>query len=406
MRPGDSAGRLRVAALLGALVLFAPGLVRPVAAEGPAPAGRAFVPVDETSWLGADGRLRTLYRPRFVPAGDLFADAKAFGMAGVDLALDPVRGRLLLTGGEDALGGAHEALAFLDVPRPQVLVRVGVVETIRRARRQSGGHVLFDRDEPAGTPNTLFRGIRFDFEPEDWLRTQVVGGRAFEGASVAFGSERDKGPLAGTLDAVLRGLAHSGEASYLAEPVLVCTEGVKASVEASVELPATVFTQVGTTVTDRSVTEKAGVRLEVTAERVGRDHVTLRVQPWLRAVVEERAPDGPESYPTLAIREIDARVTLADGDTVLVGGLETFRRGRSREGLSLGERLPALDGLLAATAREGEATEVLFLVYVRILVPGRDPAGMLPPSEAERLLHRAPRPPRSRARVVPVPPGR
>ncbi len=131
---------------------------------------------------------------------------------------------------------------------------------------------------------------------------------------------------------------------------------------------------------------------------MGRDHVTLHLHPWVRAVVMAAADGGPDSYPVLAVREVDTRLSLSDGDTVLVGGLETLSRSREREGRPLVLCRTALDGLLSATAREGEATEILFLVHVAILTPGRDPGGMLPPFEAERLLHRP-----SRARVVPAP---
>jgi type II secretory pathway component GspD/PulD (secretin) len=345
--------------------------------------------VDETSFRIGDGRLRALYRPRFLPAPELLEDAVALGLGPVEAAVEPARGRLVLTGTDDDVAAAREALLFLDAPRPEALVKVAVVETVRRERAQGGGASLFDRTEGDG----FFRGVRTTFEPEDWLRAELLGG-LFRGTSVGF--EGGHEGLDGTFASVLRGLAEGSEASFLAEPSLVCTEGVPAVVESSVLLPVPTFRREAGTVTVGVVHEPAGVRLEVLAERVGADSVTLRVRPSVKQVSAFETPEGAVATPVFAVREADLRVTVGDGETVVVGGLDHVRRRRARDSVP---GLPppwGLDGVLSSSAREGELSEVLFVVSVRVLVPGRDPAGTLPPGEAERLLHRG-----SRARVVP-----
>jgi type II secretory pathway component GspD/PulD (secretin) len=349
-------------------------------------------PVVGTSWRTRDGRLRALYLPRFVPAAELAAQASAFGLAGVDLGVDASRGRLVLSGADDAVDGAREALSWLDVPLPEALVTVGIVETVRRERRQAGGSALFDRDA-AGGPDTFFRGLRTAFEPEDWLRSELLG-TASQGTSLGFGD--DGSALGGAVEGVLRLLAHQGEAEFLAEPSLACTQGVPAAVEASVLLPVSTFRRVGADVTRGFVGEKAGVRLEVHVEHVGADAVTLRVHPWLRQVAADASDLGPEGVPVLAVREMDTRITVADGETVLVGGLDVLRRARTRDAVPGAAAATGLDGLLSSSAVEGERSEVLFLVRVRILTPGRTHGGTTPPGEAERLLRRG-----TRARLLP-----
>jgi type II secretory pathway component GspD/PulD (secretin) len=383
-------GRLPPTALLALLfgVLLGGGRAQ---ADGPAPGSAAE---GELSWRTRDGRLRALYRPKFVPAGSLLAEATAFGLSGVDLGLDELRGRLVLTGADGAVGSARDALDWLDAPTPEVLVKVAVVETIRRCRKQTGGYLLFDRDAIAGGPETFFRGVRAEFEPEDWLRAELVGGR-YEGTTLAFGADEGERGIAGTIEQALRFLAHSEEAEFLAEPSLVCTEGVPASMEASIAVPIPTIQRTGLNEVRGFLSEKAGVRLEVVVDRVGADSVTLRLHPWLRQVTAESWEHGPDGAPVFAVREMETRLTISDGDTVLVGGLEHLRRSRARDALP-GVAATGLDGLLSSSAREGESSEVLFLVGVRILTPGREHGGSIPPGEAERLLRRG-----TRARILP-----
>ena len=137
--------------------------------------------------------------------------------------MDGPRGRLLLTAAGTAIPAAREALDWLDAAPPQVLVEVSVVETLRRRRSETGGHLLFDRDLAAGAPDTFFRGLRYDFEPDSWLRSQLVGERPFGGVSVAGGQKGASGLLSGAVDSVLRGLVTEGEADFLACPSIACT---------------------------------------------------------------------------------------------------------------------------------------------------------------------------------------
>ena len=382
--------------LLEASVLVLAALSAPSGAAGGEPApGRAVRLIDETSWIGADGRTRLLYRPRFLAAPDLLADAKLFGVSGVDLGLDGGRGRLLLTGAEATLPAAREALDWLDAPPGEVLVEVSIVETIKRRHGESGGHALFDRDGVPGAPDTFFRGLRYDFEPDSWLRSQLVGERPFSGSSVAFGQDGPSGLLSGAVDMVLRGMATEGEADFLACPSIACTEGIPATMSSTLQLPSSVFTRAGPLVRLETVGEKTGVSLEVTVLRVGADRVVLRLHPWVREIAEASSPAGPVGAPVLEIRELDTVLTLSDGLSVVVGGLASLRGVADRRGFPWLARLPGVGGALEARLDESYESELTFLVRPRILRPGRGTPSLLPPGEAERLLRRP-----SRARVV------
>jgi type II secretory pathway component GspD/PulD (secretin) len=351
------------------------------AASGPARAEE----VAEASDPVSDVPEHWLYLPRFLPAPALLEDAMRLGASPETVALDAGRGRLLLTATERDLPALVDVIDFLDTPAAQAHVRLAVVETLCTARAASGGHALFDRSAGDG-PDTVFRGVRADFEPEDYLRSLLPGVAPFQGTDVRFGGEEG-----GAFDAALRGLLHRGEADLHACPHVLLTEGVPATIESTVELPGEVFVATRDSLTVQvAPREKAGVRLEALAERVGSDHVVLQVKAWLRQATATPADRGNPLHPTLVVREISARLTVGDGETVVAGGLSAFERSNVRQGLPTLARLPALEAVLAARERSSARTEIVFLVSASVRTPGRLP-GAVPPGEPERLrLHAAP----------------
>jgi len=320
-----------------------------------------------------------------VPAGELLDGARSILPPAVDLALDSMRHRLLLTGTRADVECAEQAVGFLDVPTPSASVEVTIVETARRHRKERGGHGLFDRDGPPAGPDTFFRELRFDFEPESWLRSELTGTDSFQGTSVHGGQSGTGGPLAGTVDVVLRALSHQGEAEILANPSIVVTEGVPAFVSSTLELPVSIFTKDAFATTYGLSSEHTGVRLELTAEKIGADQLVLRLHPWVRQLTQAQSPTGPAGYPALSVREFTTTVTVADGQEVLLGGVTGWQRVGSAAGLPVPPALVALTSALGSRRDELECVDLLFRVRARILHPGRDGARVVPPGEDARL---------------------
>jgi type II secretory pathway component GspD/PulD (secretin) len=318
-------------------------------------------------------------------------DAARFGIGPPVLSADPLRGRLLVRAPEADREALLEILAFVDAPTPQVLLRLSLVETVCTDRAETGGHALFDRDVAGNRTDTLFRSVDLAFEPDSFLRRTLFGHAPFPGVSAALGD-----PAEG-FSAVLRALAHRGEAEIHLSPSLLLTEGVPGKVEATVELPETVFTGSEVAITATPVREKAGVSVEAVAERVGTDHVVVAVKAWLRQVTAGEAEGGPAGYPVLSTREITARATVRDGRTVVLGGFGSFERTSSRRGLPALARFPLLDAVASARRRTSARTEFLVVATPVVRVPGRPlaavPRSLCPPCRAVPGQTAPPKPP-------------
>lgn len=357
----------------------------PVRADSSPSAAPAMPVAGDDSWWGGDGRLHRLYRPRFVPAAELLEGARSILPPAVELTLDSMRHRLLFTGTRVGVDCAAEAVDFLDVPRPSASIEVTIVETARHRRAEHGGHGIFDRDGPPAGPDTFFRGLRFDFEPESWLRSELTGTDSFEGTSIEGARSGTGGPLAGMVDVVLRSLSTLGEAEILSNPSIVVTEGVPAFVSSTIELPVTLFSRSGTDTVYGTTSEHAGVRFEVTADKIGADRLTLRLHPWVRQLTEAKSSSGPAGYPVLSVRELTTTVTVADGEEFLLGGVAGWQRVSDAVGLPVPPALTALTSALGAKRNEIECVDLVFRVRARILHPGRDGARVVPSSERDRL---------------------
>jgi hypothetical protein len=292
-----------VAAVVGA-VQFAGAL----AGAGVEPTGAAAF---EATWRDADGTARALYRPRFVPAGLLLADAQAFGLAPLDLALDGRRGRILVSGAADRLAIAADAFGYLDVPTPQVLVEVSLVETLSRCRNDHGGHLSFDRG-PDG-PDTFFRAFRADFEPSAWLRSELVGGLPFQGVDVrGGGTDLSDGLRARSTRCCAARPRRRGRRARAPLPRLHRGRPGQGVVDA---LAARVAVLPGRGGRDAAAGGRSRRHL-ARGHRRGRRRDAVRSGSTCgSAGSRSLSPTGPESYPVLGIREATTTVRVADGET-------------------------------------------------------------------------------------------
>lgn len=366
------------------------GTPRPATAEGV----EEEAPFPASPFLAPGGVLQTIVRPEFRGAPSLLDDLAHFGVEGLDIALvgpfvpgatardAPVPSRLVLSGSPEAVARGREVLAYLDVPQPAVVVSLLATEVQCRTDAERGGHLAFARDLQVG-PNTLFRGVFSEFEPDSYLRSSLAGTRPFQGSTFRFGNRGDDILSNGAFEYVLRYLAEQSEADFLAWPTVVCTEGrpaIVTSIEQAAQRVVRASDTTGRVLIENQSAER-GVIFKLQAVRVGADAAVLDLEADFLFLTPQ-APDGAAAGEVTTLRRrVATRVTVADQESLLIGGLRIRRRQDSGRGLPLVSRLP---GLSERTNR-CEDTELLLLLRARILVPDRGAYAVLPPGEARRL---------------------
>jgi type II secretory pathway component GspD/PulD (secretin) len=385
----------RIRAILVALtgLLAVPALAR--GGEAPPP----------TPFLGPGGEVRSLYAPEFQAAVGLLEDLASFGIEGLDAQLigplvpapkpgdPPVPNRLVLRGQPEVVARAREVLVHLDVPRPAVAVSLLAAE-VRSARgRERGGSVLFDRNLVPDSPDTIFRGGFGVYEPESYLRSSLTGVMPFQGTSLRFGNGESDWSQNGVFEMVLRMLQSERQATFLAWPTVLCTEGEPGQIESIVERPDRVVVAAGSRVLVRGDTATGGIVLTVIPVRVSRAGAVLDLVADIGVLLPEDPSDIPASNWIESRRRVATRVTVRDRESILVGGLKMRRRLFRHQGDPVFGAIPGVEAVASSESRDCVETELLLLLRARVMVPGSPVGITLPPGEARRLQREAARRP-------------
>lgn len=362
---------------LALLLLAAPSAFadEPVQARGPAVA----------EWTLPDGTTRVLIHPEFRPAEQLRADLLSLKIPGLRVELvTPVAQRptplgdskpptfapyrLVLIGPAAAVAKARQHAELFDVPPPLVSVSVLLSEVKCEGSRARSASLLFDRDGVADPKGTIFRGFSTGFDPDSYLVSTLTRTRPFEGTSAFFG---DPNFLGTAWESTLRSLAKRGSAQFLAWPNLLVAEGRPGEVQAVENLPHLRLESAGTAPFVRLHTETVGLRMRVTAVRVGEAGALLDIDLWLNL---PEVPEDPNTFIgalRLAQRQVRTRISVRDGEPLLIGGLFLRRHSHTHKGLPGLSGVSLVDALLSSDDKNSVDTELLVLVRARVQTPTR-----------------------------------
>lgn len=171
---------------------------------------------------------------------------------------------------------------------------------------------------------------------------------------------------------VLEALSTFGETELLSSPRIVVPDGRSGRILVGTQEPYittdTRETPAGTVDRFEKVTiVDTGVSLEVTA-RVHDDlRVTMTLKPEVSSVTEFR-----QNVPVIETSLADSRVTVEDGKTVILGGLNRRESRDERSGVPILKDIPLLRYLFSSTRTVEARTELVILITPHILV-GTEP---------------------------------
>jgi general secretion pathway protein D len=275
--------------------------------------------------------------------------AVAFGGAGGQVAVDPVRNVIVYQGDPQRWRAIRNVLARLDQPARQVVIEVTVAEV-----------TLTD---------DLSHGI-------EWA-LKNIGINGTNGPVTALGgSEPNEGGLvwhalsaSGQVKAVLNLFAKDSRVSILSTPRIMVKSGESASIDVGTEVPiitsqataADLPAQNGTSSILQSIQyRKTGVLLEIEAVV----HSGQRVDLKLSQEVSEATPTETSdiSSPSIFSRKLQTSLSLSDGESMLLGGLISSSTTDGKTKIPLLGDVPVLGRLFQNRTRHGQRTELLMLI--------------------------------------------
>lgn len=182
----------------------------------------------------------------------------------------------------------------------------------------------------------------------------------------------------GDVRLVLNAMASSNRATILSSPRVLARNGETARIQVGQEVP--IITSQQSTI-DASTGNGAGVLQTVQYRNTGvilsvkpsifsGDRIDLDVKQEVSAAQETKT--GVNNSPTILTRNVDTKLTLENGSTVLLGGLIANDRAAGNTGIPWLRDIPLLGHLFRVDTEKTARTELVVLITPYVINDGTD----------------------------------
>ncbi len=269
---------------------------------------------------------------RYVKASDAVKLLKGLVPDGSAVA-DDRQNVILVNGTQEVAQAVHAFLDQIDQPSRQVMFEVKVIDM---------------------TPQNDSSNVGIQFGGVDLLGQPSAGATSFTFARSSL-----------QLNATLNFMVSKGRAKILATPRLVTLNNHEASLLIGETYPIIYFDiRSGN---QQIQTIDIGVKLRMTPT-IGSDG----------SIIAELHPEYSEisgfeqSYPVIANRKVDSTLRVADGETIVLGGLLREVTSETVTKLPLLADIPILGDIFKNRQRSAERDEIVFLITPHIIQPGKE----------------------------------
>lgn len=293
---------------------------------------RSLVAALDAVAQGAASTITRIYPLHYEKAKDVESVVKsALPSAGV--AEDEAQNAIVVVGDEGTQRSAAAFLSGLDVPAPQVLFEVRVVDI-----------------EPMNDTSNFgieLGGVDSDGNPIDGGATYTLA----------------KGTV--TINAKLNALITKGRAEILATPKLLTLNNREASLLIGETYPVVYYQSAFTSEQVQFV--DVGVKLRLTPTIGADGSVTADIHPEY-SEIEGYAQNN---LPIIANRKIDSTLRVDDGQTIVLGGLLRDVSSQTVTQVPGLSSIPILGKLFQNKATTHERDEIVFLITPHVIFPGQ-----------------------------------
>ncbi len=309
------------------------------------------------------------------------------------ITVDPQTHNIVVIADEETSLAISNVIANLDVPKPQVLIKMVFLEV----QRNNGSDIGVEGSYSKGIGNNLNSSAAnvFGLAGANSLVTNFnVGGRnPVTGQYALTPNSNPNGfyQIVGSdFQATLKAIATAGKAQILSRPSVLARDGqlAKIVVGQQVYLPSGVtFTTTGNTTTpiiNGNYTD-VGIILNVTPFIGANNLVEMILQPQTSSVDtstpgQQIATGGllgsPVFAPNINIRSADTVVVTPDGQTVVIGGLIANSKSSSESKVPILGDIPILGHMFKASKRSNDKTELLMFLTPHIVNQPSDLAAL------------------------------
>ncbi|MFZ3055881.1 MAG: hypothetical protein WA098_03920, partial [Smithella sp.] len=238
--------------------------------------------------------------------------------------------------------------------------KIGVEWGFGNQQRVSGGYGLgvTGGSSTATTPTPYTQ----NYPPQVGLTSKTMAAVNFPTAVTGPVIGLVFGGATGFLETQLAALEENGTGKLISAPKVVTMEGIKAIIKQGTEVPYTTPAS-GTSPATVSFKE-ALLKLEVTPKITDEGKISMDIK------ASNDSPDWTnqvQGNPPIKKSEIESKVVISDGDTVVVGGVMSIDESTSVSGWPWLQKIPVLGWLFKTENINRNKKQLLVFVTPRIL---------------------------------------
>jgi general secretion pathway protein D len=282
-----------------------------------------------------------------VPGAPADGESTALSRSVVTIIPDPVRNALIVEATPSDYQNIEAILNRIDVLPRQVLIEATIAEIS-----------LGDKWE---------LGIEWEYnENRNYDQNQLVRGIISGADGLSYAIEFTNNIL-NRLDA----LAQKNKVNIISSPHVLASDNKEAKIDVSTEVPivsseTTITSGAEPLVTTDIQYRDTGVLLSVTPHINERGLVTMDIYQEVSELAQNIEVAG-ESYPSFFKRSVDTTLTVAHGQTIVLGGLIRENQTKNRSGVPLLMDIPLLGPLFGSRGDDLSKAELIILLTPRVI---------------------------------------
>ena len=278
---------------------------------------------------------------------------------GVRVMADRINNTLLIHAKPAEFERISTTLKRLDIQRAQVLIEASIVEVTLGDGLEYGLQWAFHGGVGDGRSGTGLLGTA--------ARATVPA------SSSAFTYTLRN--AAGNISAVLSALASKSLVKVMSSPSLMVLDNHSAAIQVGSQQPVNTGTTISGTgnFTSTNIQYKdTGVMLGVTPSVSAGDLVTLDIDQIVTDLGPDSTSGATAGFPTFVQRQINSKVAVRSGETLVLGGLIKDASSSRKAGLPFLSAIPVLGALFGQHRDSAERTELLVILTPRVLRSDED----------------------------------
>ncbi|MFW5870143.1 MAG: type II secretion system protein GspD [Candidatus Sumerlaeota bacterium] len=265
------------------------------------------------------------------------------------------------------------AVPAIDLDNMQVAIEALVVEVNENQRRQLGVEILHNRNL-TNADAFEYEGLRSRFLPGvDQLNIPDMG---LTNEPAGFGLRLEDTGGYGSISMQIRALAESTGAEIRTHPIVIALHNTKAEIATVEEVPYQDVKFKNGKGEIEIKFEKVGIKLVVTPtiqEPLEKGIVELNLHNIEVSQVSRFITVRDVNRPVFVTSNAETNVALRNGETLVIGGLQSRREVLSESRTPVIGNIPLIGRLFSQESRQIRDTQIMFFITPYILVPGVNP---------------------------------